>query len=87
MPYWITYRCCLPPGKGDIPANSRTAASLIRFVTRTNKTRQSQTADSAPGAATWELSAGKVGPYFHWPAAGITAQCTPFIAKPKAALS
>ena len=36
---------------------------------------QSQTADSAPGVATWEvtLSARKVVPCVRWPAAGITA--------------
>jgi len=47
-------------------------------------TRQSQTADSAPGVATWEvtLSARKLVPCVRWPATGITAQ---FIAKPKAA--
>ena len=41
----------------------------------TNK-GQSQTADSAPGVATWEvtLSARKVAPCVRWPATGTTAR-------------
>ena len=40
-------------------------------------TRQSQTADSVPVVATWEvtLSARKVVPCVRWPATGITAHC------------
>jgi len=60
----------------------RTAAAAAQLTT----TRQSQTADSAPCAATWEvtLSARKVVPCVRWPATGITVQAQ-FIAKPKAA--
>jgi len=61
----------------------RTAAAAAAQLTTT---RQSQTADSAPGVATWEvpLSARKVVPCVRWPATGITVQAQ-FIAKPKAA--
>jgi len=48
-----------------------------RLCVEPNQTRQSQTADSAPVVATWEvtISTRKVVPYVRWPATGITAHC------------
>jgi len=55
------------------PVYSHTTRSLATLII-TPTTRQSQTADSAPGVATWEvtLSARKV-PCDRWPATDITA--------------
>jgi len=48
-----------------------------RLCVEPNQTRQSQTADSAPVVATWEvtISTRKVVPYVRWPATGISAHC------------
>ena len=51
--------------------NKRSTIICVRRM----QTRQSQTADTAPGVATWEvtLNAQKVVPCVRWPATGIAA--------------
>ena len=51
------------------------ALSLRRRICARQPARQSETADSAPGVAVWEvtLSARKVVPCVRWPATRITA--------------